>query len=63
MVFSESHERSPKAADWDEVHLAEYPAVELLQSLGYTYVPPEDLEPERPRNRSSPADSPQPSSG
>ena len=32
---------------WDELHLAENPAVELLESLGYAYVPPEDLEPER----------------
>ena len=38
---------SPKATDWDELHLAENPAVGLLQSLGYTYIPPEDLEPER----------------
>ena len=38
---------NPKATGWDELHLAEKPAVELLQSLGYTYVPPEDLEPER----------------
>ena len=32
---------------WDELHLAENPAVELLESIGYTYVPPEDLELER----------------
>ena len=38
---------TPKATGWDELHLAEDPAVELLQSLGYTYVPPEDLELER----------------
>ena len=38
---------TPKATGWDELHLAEDPAVELLQSLGYTYVPPEDLERER----------------
>ncbi len=38
---------TPKASGWDELHLAEDPAVELLQSLGYTYVPPEDLERER----------------
>ena len=37
---------TPKPTDWNERHLAETPAVELLQSLGYTYVPPEDLEPE-----------------
>ena len=39
---------TPKAAGWDELHLSENPAVELLESLGYTYVPPEDLEQERP---------------
>ena len=38
---------SPKTTGWDELHLAENPAVELLDSLGYTYVPPEDLEGER----------------
>ena len=38
---------TPKPTDWDELHLAENPAVELLQSLGYTFVPPEDLEAER----------------
>ncbi len=38
---------TPKPAGWDELHLAENPAVELLQSLGYTYVPPEALDPER----------------
>ena len=38
---------TPNATGWDELHLAENPAVELLQSLGYTYVPPEDLERER----------------
>ncbi|PKN32267.1 MAG: DEAD/DEAH box helicase, partial [Deltaproteobacteria bacterium HGW-Deltaproteobacteria-20] len=32
---------------WDELHLAENPAVELLQRLGYTYVAPEALEAER----------------
>ena len=39
---------TPKTTGWDELHLAEDPAVELLQSLGYTYVPPEELERERP---------------
>lgn len=34
-------------AGWDEIHLAENPAVELLESLGYAYVSPEDLEGER----------------
>ena len=38
---------SPKTAGWDELHLAENPAVEMLESLGYTYVPPEALEGER----------------
>ena len=38
---------TPKPTGWDELHLAENPAVKLLESLGYTYVPPEDLEPER----------------
>ena len=38
---------TPKPTGWDELHLAENPAVELLESLGYTYVPPEALEPER----------------
>ena len=37
----------PRTAGWDELHLAENPAVELLESLGYTYVPPEDLDLER----------------
>ena len=40
---------TPKTTGWDELSLAEDPAVELLQSLGYKYVPPEDLE----RKRSS----------
>ena len=38
---------NPTPTGWDEAHLAEDPAVQLLESLGYTYVPPEDLEPER----------------
>ena len=38
---------TPKPTGWDELHLAETPAVELLKSLGYTYIPPEALEPER----------------
>ena len=38
---------TPKPTGWNEQHLAENPAVDLLQSLGYTYVPPEDLEGER----------------
>ena len=38
---------TPKATGWDELHLAENPAVELLESLGYAYVPPEYLDCER----------------
>lgn len=38
---------TPTPTGWDELHLAEAPAVELLQSLGYTYVPPDALDPER----------------
>ena len=38
---------TPKVKGWDELHLAENPAVELLQSLGYTYLTPEELELER----------------
>ena len=37
----------PKTAGWDELHLAENPGVEFLESLGYAYVAPEDLEGER----------------
>ena len=39
---------TPKTAGWDELHLSENPAVALLESLGYTYVPPEHLDQERP---------------
>ena len=38
---------SPQGQDWDELHLAENPAVELLQALGYAYVAAESLEAER----------------
>ena len=38
---------SPNTRAWDELHLAVNPAVELLDFLGYTYVPPEALEGER----------------
>jgi type I restriction enzyme, R subunit len=38
---------SPGATGWDEAHLAEDPAVELLQTLGYTYAAPDVLERER----------------
>ena len=38
---------TPSPAGWNEQDLAETPAVDLLQSLGYTFVPPEDLERER----------------
>ncbi len=37
----------PRTTGWDELHLAENPAVELLESLGYAYLSPEDLEGER----------------
>ena len=33
--------------NWDELHLSEDPAVELLQRLGYAYVTPETFEAER----------------
>lgn len=33
--------------DWNELHLSEDPAVEVLQALGYSYVAPEVLEAER----------------
>ena len=38
---------TPKTAGWDELHLAENPAVELLEFLGYTYLSPADLEGKR----------------
>jgi type I restriction enzyme R subunit len=38
---------TPTAQAWNEENLAELPAVELLQHLGYTYVAPEMLEAER----------------
>ena len=38
---------TPKPTGWDELHLAEDPAVEFLVSLGYTYVVSEDLDGER----------------
>jgi type I restriction enzyme R subunit len=38
---------TPAAGAWNEENLAELPAVELLQKLGYTYVAPEGLEAER----------------
>jgi len=38
---------TPPRQPWDEAHLSEDPAVELLQALGYTYVAPEALEAER----------------
>ena len=37
----------PNPSAWSEQRLSEDPAVELLQSLGYTYIPPETLEGER----------------
>jgi type I restriction enzyme R subunit len=33
--------------DWNELHLSEDPAIEVLQALGYRYVAPEVLEAER----------------
>ena len=36
-----------KTSGWDELHLAENPAVNLLESLEYCYVSSEDLESER----------------
>ena len=36
-----------KTTGWDELHLAENPAVELLKLLDYSYVAPEGLETER----------------
>ena len=36
-----------KPTVWDELHLAEDPAISLLQSFGYTYLAPEPLEGER----------------
>jgi len=33
--------------DWDELHLVEEPAIEVLKALGYIYVPPEELDKER----------------
>jgi len=38
---------SSAGRDWNELHLVEDPAVELLESLGYVYVAPEVLEAER----------------
>jgi len=33
--------------DWNEIHLSEDPAVELLEALGYTFIPSERLDSER----------------
>lgn len=33
--------------DWNELHLSEDPAIELLQAMGYAFVSPEQLESER----------------
>ncbi len=38
---------SRRQRDWNELKLSEDPAVELLQSLGYAYAEPEQLEAER----------------
>ena len=37
----------PELPVWNEEHVSEAPAVDLLQSLGYPYIPPEALEGER----------------
>jgi type I restriction enzyme R subunit len=37
----------PPGQDWNELHLSEDPAVEVLEALGYTCVAPEVLEAER----------------
>ena len=37
----------PNPPAWNEHARSEDPAVELLQSLGYTYIPPKTLESER----------------
>lgn len=34
---------NPKPTGWDELNLVENPAVEMLESLGYDYDPPEDV--------------------
>lgn len=33
--------------DWNEIHLAEEPAADLLERLGYTFVPADELDAER----------------
>ena len=38
---------TPPGQDWNELHLSENPAVEVLQALGYTCIAPEVLEAER----------------
>ena len=35
---------TPKTTGWEELHFAEVPAVESLESLGYTRIPPEAPE-------------------
>ena len=42
-----SQDMTSRPTGWDELHLAENPAVELLESLGYAYAAPEILEGER----------------
>ena len=44
---------TPTPHNWNEDKLSERPALALLQSLGYTYVPPETLESERPTLKST----------
>jgi len=36
--------------DWNEIHLAEEPAADLLERLGYTFVPADELDAERASN-------------
>jgi type I restriction enzyme R subunit len=33
--------------DWNELHLSEDPAIELLQSIGYAFIPSDELDKER----------------
>jgi hypothetical protein len=40
-------ERRAPGQDWNEAHLSEDPAVEVVQALGYSYIAPEVLEAER----------------
>ncbi|MEC4686338.1 MAG: type I restriction endonuclease subunit R [Nitrospirota bacterium] len=35
------------STDWNELHLSEDPAIELLQSIGYAFIPSDELDKER----------------